>query len=1049
MYAELHCHSSFSFLDGASSPEDLAGRAKELGLRALALTDRDGLYGAVRFHQAARAAGLQSILGAEVTLDTGHHLTLLVRNEWGYRNLSTLLTLGRTRRPKGESAVTFAEVEKYADGLIVLSGCPAHGLVAAPLATGDAEGARRAAGRLREAFGPENVFIEVQHHLVSSEARTAALLLDLARAESIPAVATNDVRYHRPAGRRLHDVLAAIRHGLPLDAMGARLRPNGEWFLKSADEMASVFRGRKDLLANTLRVAERCVFDFDSIRFRFPSFPVPEGETPFSYLHQLAYAGARDRYRPLSRDAARQIAHELDLIERLDLAGYFLVVWDIVRFCRETGILAQGRGSAANSAVCYALGITAVDPVGLDLLFERFLSEDRREAPDIDIDIAHQEREKVIQYVYERYGRAHAGMVCEVISYRGRSAVRDVGKALGFSLEQVDRIAKALDHHSAEKTAEDVAAEGRSPGGASSLGVDLESPRVKRLLEFCREIASFPRHLSIHVGGMVITADPLSRVVPIENAAMPGRTVIQWDKDDTAAAGLVKIDLLGLGMLTVIQEALKLVEKHEGTKIDLARLGASDPKVYDLFCAADTVGVFQIESRAQMNCLPRLKPRNFYDLVVEVALIRPGPIQGDMVHPYLRRRAGTEPVEYLHPKLEPILKRTLGVPLFQEQGMKVAVAVAGFSASQADELRRAMGHKRSHEAMEKISRELVEGMRRNGIPKDAAERIFKQLAAFADYGFPESHAASFALLVYASGYLKVYHHAAFTCATLNAQPMGFYSPATLVHDAKRHGVVVKPIDVAASDWDATLERGEDGAHSVRLGLKFVRGMGESCEEALRAALARRPFSSLEDCVAKAAGVPRLALESLATLGAFASFGLSRREATWRMQACASGRKSAGPLADVVPPEPAVTLKPATVVEETEADYWASGMSPRFQPISFFREELEKRGVLRASDLPRVPSGRRVRVAGLVICRQHPPTAKGFTFLTLEDETGFSNVVVRPKQFEEHRALVRTAAFLVVEGTVEKAEGVINIRGERFRDLGERHLAEGIRSHDFH
>jgi len=631
-YAELHAHSYFSFLDGASSPENLAGRAKELGLAALALTDRDGLYGAVRFHQAARGAGIRGILGSEVTLDSGHHLTLLVRNEWGYRNLSTLLTLGRTRRPKGESAVTLAEVEAHADGLVALSGCPAHGLVAAPLAAaGDLDAARRVAGRLREAFGAENFFIEVQNHLVASEARTSALLLDVARAESIPAVATNDVRYHRPAGRRLCDVLAAIRHGLPLDAMGARLRPNGEWFLKSADEMASVFRGRKDLLANTLRVAERCVFDFDSIRFRFPSFPVPEGETPFSYLHQLAYAGARDRYRPLHRDAARQIAHELDLIERLDLAGYFLVVWDIVRFCRENGILAQGRGSAANSAVCYALGITAVDPVGLELLFERFLSEDRREAPDIDVDIAHQEREKVIQYVYERYGRAHAGMVCEIISYRGRSAVRDVGKALGFSLEQVDRIAKTLDHHAAEEAAADMEAEGKAPGG--HLGVDLEAPRVKRLLEFCREIASFPRHLSIHVGGMVITADPLSRVVPIENAAMPGRTVIQWDKDDTAAAGLVKIDLLGLGMLTVIQEAVKLVARHEGKTIDLARLGANDPKVYDLFCAADTVGVFQIESRAQMNCLPRLKPRTFYDLVVEVALIRPGPIQGDMVHP--------------------------------------------------------------------------------------------------------------------------------------------------------------------------------------------------------------------------------------------------------------------------------------------------------------------------------------------------------------------------------------------------------------------------------
>ncbi|MBI4880614.1 MAG: error-prone DNA polymerase, partial [Planctomycetes bacterium] len=675
-------------------------------------------------------------------------------------------------------------------------------------------------------------------------------------------------------------------------------------------------------------------------------------------------------------------------------------------------------------------------------LFERFLSDERKETPDIDIDFAHRDREKVIQYVYEKYGREHAGMVCEFITYRGRSAVRDVGKALGLSLAQVERAAAALEARRAAAAAAEMralAANGTSPA-ESELGIDLAAPRARHLIELVEAIDRFPRHLSIHVGGMVITERPLSEVVPLENAALAGRTVIQWDKDDLAQLGIIKIDLLGLGMLTAIQDAIKLVKEHEGKEIDLARLGCDDPRVYDMLCRADTIGVFQVESRAQMNTLPRLKPRGFYDLVVEVALIRPGPIQGEMVHPYLRRRAGQEKVVYPHPSLEPILKRTLGVPLFQEQGMKLAVAAAGFSAGEADELRRAMGHKRSHEQMERLAERLLAGMMKNGIPAAAAARIFKQLAAFADYGFPESHAASFALLVYASAYLKRYHHAAFSAALLNAQPMGFYSPATLIHDARRHGVEVRPIDARHSRYDCTLEQG-----ALRLGLCHVRGAGEGARAPLEKARAERPFASLEDFVRRS-GLPRAALENLALIGGFRGFGLEPRPALWQVQALA--RRPQGPLASVRPREPAVALPALSEAEATEADYALAGLSASRQPLSLFRSFLDGKKVVRAADLERAQDGRPVRVAGLVICRQHPPTAKGFAFLTLEDETGIANVVVRPDLYAKERELVRRAPLLVVDGVLEKASGVINVRAERFYRLGTQRAVAGHRGHDF-
>ncbi len=905
-YAELHCHSAFSLLDGASLPELLVSRARELGLAALAITDHDELGGVVRFATAAREAALPAIIGAELTVVVGDegrerltHLPLLAESRQGYANLSTLVTLARHDvAHRGEPRVTLDQVAAHADGLFALTGCP-RGWVPQLAAAGDDEGSCEATAMLLDIFD-RRVAVECWDHGLPEERDTTRRLIDVARALDIPWVVTNDVHYARPRDRIVHDVLASLRHKRTLDQMGTRLRPNGEWYLKGAAQIARRWRGNLDGVRATLAVAERCTFRLEELDPALPAFPLPSGVTPDEYLARLVEQGARERWGPpgtTRRTEAhdRQLAHELRLVAKLGLAGYFLIVWDIVRFARREGILCQGRGSAANSAVCYCLGITAVDPIRLELLFERFLSEERTEAPDIDIDFAHRERERVLQYVYEKYGREHAAMVCEQITYRGRSAVRDAARVLGFSLEQADALTMLSDRFSAKKTADglrsqddgktggpetgtangdaqlaqilgdgmvrgteattrarEVKAESRrmtsadrptpnaayepygSPSAQSSgarelgitpamhnrasqgnrwedpfagdhheerrdpttavrptegpsvverAGLDPKDKRVRALAEVVEGLHQIPRHRSIHVGGFVLTAEPLCRIVPIEPASMPGRTVIQWEKDDLDPVGLVKIDLLGLGMLTLLQDCLLYIRQTRGTTIDLATLEMTDQAVYDDLCAADTIGIFQVESRAQMNTLPRLKPRCFYDLVVEVALIRPGPIQGEMVHPYLRRKAGEEVVTYPHPALEPILRRTLGVPLFQEQGMQVAIAAAGFTPGEADMLRRAMGHKRSRERMADICQKMITGMEANGIAPDVAQRIYNQINAFADYGFPESHAASFALLVYASAYLKHYYAPEFTAAILNAQPMGFYAPGTLVEDA--------------------------------------------------------------------------------------------------------------------------------------------------------------------------------------------------------------------------------------------------------------------------
>src|SRR5881296_2860680 len=802
-YVELRCRSAFSFLAGASLPEDLVERAAALGYDTLALADARGVYGAPRFFQAARRAGLRALVGAEVAVAGVGMLWLLVESRTGYRNLCRLLTASALGRAKGEALVAWAEVEEHAAGLHCLAG-GAEG----PLAGADAA---PNLDRLHTIFGPR-LAVDVNRHGERAGERLARRLADLAAAHRVHVVATNDVRHAAPDGRALLDVLTCIRLGTTLDQAGRRLLANAERHLKAPAEMAALFGDMPDAIRQSRRIAERCAFTLADLGYRFPEFPLAPGETPIAHLRALTYGGARDRYRTITPAVRRQLEHELGMIERLDLAGYFLIVWDIVRFCRERRILCQGRGSAANSAVCYALGITAVDPVGMGLLFERFLSEERGEWPDIDLDLPSGERrEEVIQYVYRRYGERGAAMTATVISYRTRSAVREAGKALGLSLEQVDRLAKLLRSHGWSDEHDDLAAQLRNGG------VDPESPRIPLLVSLVRQMQGLPRHLGQHTGGMVIAAGRLDEVVPLEPAAMPGRNVVQWDKDDCADLGLIKVDLLGLGMLAALEEAIPLVRAHEGVEIDLAHLPPDDPQVYAMLRRADTIGVFQVESRAQMATLPRMRPECFYDLVVEVAIIRPGPIVGQMVNPYLKRRAGREPVGYAHPLLEPILRRTLGVPLFQEQLLRMAMAVAGFTAGEAEELRRAMGFKRSEARMQTIEAKLRAGMDAQGISGRAQDEIVQQITSFALYGFPESHSASFALLAYASAYLKAHHPAAFVCSLLNNQPMGFYHPFTLVKDAQRHGARFRPVDVTSSDADCTLEEGE-----VRLGLRYVR-----------------------------------------------------------------------------------------------------------------------------------------------------------------------------------------------------------------------------------
>jgi error-prone DNA polymerase len=1067
-YVELRAASAFSFLDGASLPEDLMDRAAALELPAVALIDRNGVYGAPRFYKAAQQAGVRALVGAEIAMSSADpdvattsplpktsdphvrrsaalalpRVSVLVQNRAGYKNLCRLLTAAAASKAKGEAYATWSQLEAHAEGLWCLTGGD-EGVVAADPAhlSGSIE-------RLRAIFDGR-LHVELQRHRLRNEEQRNRALVDVARRLRLPLVATNGVRYAQTADKELHDVLTSIRHRTTLDAAGALLAAQRERHLKSAGEMRRLFADLPGAVAESVELAARLDFTLADLGYRFPDFPVPAGETLMSYLRQLTWNGARARFRPLSGAAQAQIERELTLIDKLDLAGYFLIVWDIVDFCRKRGILVQGRGSAANSAVCYALSITAVDPVKMELLFERFLSEERGEWPDIDLDLpSGNDREDTIQYVYGRYGGnggSGAAMTANVITYRDRSAARESAKVLGFSSEQIDTLAKQLGHWGYDRARGDAKIFGEEMRAA---GFDPDDERIRLFQRAWDRLQNLPRHLGQHSGGMVIAAGRLDEVVPLEPAAMPNRTVVQWDKDDCADLGIIKVDLLGLGMLNAIAEMIPMIRTHEGSDVDLAHLPADDPETYAQIRAADTVGVFQIESRAQMASLPRHAPTKFYDLVVQVAIIRPGPIVGGMVHPFFERRVGREPVVYPHPSLEPVLKRTLGVPLFQEQLLKIAMTVAGFTGGEAEELRRAMGFKRSQERMHKIEQRLRSGMSERGIVDAAQDQIVQSITSFALYGFPESHAASFALIAYASAWLRCHHPTAFTACLLNAWPMGFYHPATLIQDAKRHGVEVRPIDVNTSDWKCTWEEnrrkeaGKKARGAIRLGLRYVKGLRQERGEAIAAERAIRPFSDLED-LKRRTSLRTDELEALAEGGSLASLGKTRRAALW--QAAWVGR-SVGPLLEPTAISRSESPLPEmTAFEETMADFARNDVTVRRHPVAYVRAQLERHTVVPAGLVPSVRNGERIRTAGSVIVRQRPGTAKGVLFLTLEDESGMIQAIVAPELFRENRKIIVGSAGLVVEGKVTQRDGSVSIRAEKFWPLS---AMVAVPSHDF-
>jgi error-prone DNA polymerase len=1092
VYVELHTSSAFSFLRAASLPETLIDRAAMLGYPAVALLDRDGVSGAPRFHKAALAAGIRPLIGAELTIALGtseitkspnHQITksssfslpVLVSSQEGWRNLCRLISHMKLRAPKGEGALTVQELDGRTTGLIAMPG--------RPLLCADRFGVGGLLDALVGVFGRGNVYVELQRHLQRDQEDDNDALVCLAEAFRVPMVATGGVSFATPEERPLFDVLTCIREHVTVERAGRRLAANAERYLKPPAQMARLFADRPAAVHATCELADRLQFTMQDLGYRFPTYPIPAGETEMSFLRKITEVGARHRYRPFHDRARAQVARELELIEKLDLAGYFLIVWDVVNYCRQHDILVQGRGSAANSAVCYSLGITAVDPVGMELLFERFLSEERGEWPDIDLDLpSGDRREQVIQHVYQKYGQHGAAMTANVITYRGKSAAREAGKALNLDEGQIDRLARVM--HQFEYIDPDETLAGK----LAEVGMIAGEPRVRHFAELWRQMQDLPRHLGQHSGGMVVCQGELSSVVPLENASMPGRVIVQWDKEDCADMGLIKVDLLGLGMMAVLQDTLTLINTKDQAagirdqEVTLASLPADDPEVYEMLRAADTIGVFQVESRAQMATLPRLRPEKFYDLVVEVALIRPGPIVGQMVHPYLNRRAGREAVTYDHPLLEPILKRTLGVPLFQEQLLRMAMAVAGFTGGQAEDLRRAMGFKRSEKRMKQLEGLLREGMAKHGITGEVADRIVLSITSFALYGFPESHAASFALIAYASAYFKVHYPAAFYTALLNNQPMGFYHPATLVKDAQRRGVVFHPIDVQVSSWDCTVETG--GA--VRLGLRYVRGLrkeiGEKIETTTggrRDAVTRclkcgcddpsmleiaaqcfcnvcshvwtprsepeQRFRSIDDLVRRV-GLRRDEIAILAEIGALNALGHDRRSAMWQVERAI---RPAGEMFGELAAPTDSPLDDMSVHERLVADYTGTGLTVGPHPLTFRRQELAMRGVLPAIELPRVRSGRRVRTAGMVITRQRPGTAKGFVFLTLEDETGIANIIIRPDLYATERLTVVESSFLLVEGLLQNQDGVTSIKAERMSKLEGYPDEAAIDSHDFH
>ena len=1036
-YAELHCHTNFSFLDGASHPEELAEEAVRLGLTGLAVTDHDGFYGVVRFSEAARDLDLPTIFGAELSLGLtrpqngepdpeGRHLLVLAKDAAGYAALGS--ALGEGQLAGGEKGrPDYGDVEKVAQRLkghvMVLTGCR-KGLVPHALATGGIEAATRELDRLVSLFGREHVVVELTDHGDPYDGDRNDMLHQLALVRNLRTVATNNVHYANPARRRLATAVAAVRARRSLDEIDGWLPAAGTAHLRSGAEMARRFAAYPGAVQTAAELGLALAFDLQLVAPQLPAFPIPEpGYTEMGWLRELTMRGAQARYGLPGEvpEVYVKLEYELSMIEELDFPGYFLVVYDIVKFCKDNGIYCQGRGSAANSVVCYALGITNVDAFEYDLVFERFLAPERDGPPDIDVDIESDRREEVIQHVYETHGRRHTAQVANVISYRPRSAVRDIAKAFGFSPGQQDAWSKQIDRW----------------GSVATVDID-DIP--EQVVAYANELQTFPRHLGIHSGGMVICDRPVSEVCPVEWGRMPGRTVLQWDKDDCAAINLVKFDLLGLGMLSALHYAFDMIDG----KLDFGDIRPSDPEVYEMLCRADSVGVFQVESRAQMATLPRLKPQVFYDLVVEVALIRPGPIQGGSVHPYIRRKNGIEEWTMPHPTMAHALEKTLGVPLFQEQLMQLAMDSAGFTPLEADKLRRAMGSKRSVKRMEEMRDRLYQGMAANGITGELADDLYVKLCAFANYGFPESHAISFAYLVYVSAWLKRYHPAAFCAALLNAQPMGFYSPQTLVDDARRHGVEVRRPDINLSDAAATLEstpgmrwvaEPEEPPHTwglrgpaVRQGLSSIRTVGTELAEAIeQERRSNGPYPSMTD-LARRTGCTTTHLEALATADAFAGFGLSRREALWAAGAAAQDKPDRLPHTVIGTEAP--MLPGMSRVDELVADVWATGLSPDTHPAQFIRAELERAGALRISQLGRVEAGTRIRVGGIVTHRQRPATAGGVTFVNLEDETGMLNVTCSPGLWQRYRRVARTSSALIVRGRLEKAEGVLNLVADR-------------------
>jgi error-prone DNA polymerase len=1144
MYVELHARSAFSFLEGSSLPEDLAAMCAKFAMPAMGLLDSDGVYGAPRFHFAAKKLKIKAHIGAEVTChpfdsvilseagasrseamaqskdpytrqalqdieiprvarndklirndksprdNHSFRLPLLVASRPGYQNLCRLITRMKLRGKKGEGAVRHDELEEHAKGLICLTG-GADGPLAAALQRGGMDEARKQAGHLVGVFGHGNVYVEVQRHFHREEEARNRAAVAIAQSLNLPVLATNGVCYATVKDRELCDAFTAIRHHRTLSTAGRLLARNSERHLKSPQEMRQLFADIPEAVSNTLELSSRLEFTLNDLGYQFPRYPVPQGESMDSFLRERTWEGFRERYGKKSQDmqtrARKQIERELALIEKLKLAGYFLIVWDLIRFCRDENILVQGRGSAANSAVCYSLGITAVDPIGMELLFERFLSEERGEWPDIDLDLpSGDEREKVIQHVYRRYGERGAAMTANVITYRNRMAAREMGKVLGFDDETLGKISAAV--ATWEFRDENDALDRRF----RDAGLDLKHPRLRKYYELCLAVQDMPRHLGQHSGGMVICQGQLDSIVPLEPAAMPGRVVVQWDKEDCADMGIIKVDLLGLGMMAVLKDSLELVRKHYPDEVDLAQLPQDDPAVYSTLQQADTIGLFQVESRAQMACLPRLRPKRFYDIVVQVAIIRPGPIVGQMVNPFLLRRQGREEVTYPHPSLEPVLRRTLGVPLFQEQLLRIAMIAANFSGGEAEDLRRAMGFKRSEARMKEIEAKLRTGMTRNGIRPEAQEQIILSITSFALYGFPESHAASFALIAYASAYLKCHYLAAFTAALLNNQPMGFYSPATITKDAQRHGLKMLPVDVMKSEWLCSLEAvasrqlpvasetraGETPA--LRLGLRYVRGLREEAAQALVRERRRSPFTSIHDLTRRAPELRKDELTTLAEIGAlnlvastqypvprFLSFSQSpggrndkgftrysvpgtghsfhRRDALWQVERAV---RSSGPLLEKLPePDTPSPLQPMNYEERLVADFRGTGLTVGPHPMAHRREWLTAMGIRRASDLREIPSGKRLRIGGCVIVRQRPGTAKGFVFLSLEDETGVANAIIAPDLFHSNRLLLASERFLVIEGILQNQDNVISVKAERVLPLFVT-KAETV-SHDFH